>query len=205
MVTTVSAVSCLKLPAHTGLVVRSGLRGCPRLPNGSPNGTKRVDLGRTTGGWFVLSPPFALDRLALAAICIAEECRSVPGLGVIAVDNLLLDPAAVRHSDAFALSPFADGPVLVAVHGGAPAPTCSARACRAGGAGDLCADSDIWREGVAHFRGVLLGQIDLVLSAVDGKLDGLLCLSSVDVVDQHVDRSLSHQWFLPNRAYRLVT
>src|SRR5215468_4111002 len=96
---------------------------------------------------------------------------SVTGLGVVTVHDFLLDPAAVGDGDALTLRPFPNGSVLVPIdRRGAPR-TRSGRPSGATGTGHLGAGRDIWRQRVTHFRRVLLGQIDLVLRAVNSELD----------------------------------
>src|SRR5437763_16523189 len=98
---------------------------------------------------------------------------SVTGLGVVAVHDFLLDPTAVGDGDALTLCPFPNSSVLVPIdRRGAPGAR-SGRPSGATGAGHLGAGREIWRQRVTHFRRVLLGQIDLVLGAVNCELDGL--------------------------------
>src|SRR5262249_17532012 len=53
---------------------------------------------------------------------------------------------------------------------------------------------DIRRENATNLAGIFLRQIDLVLTAVDRKLHGLVSLTAVEVVHQDVDGSLGHEY-----------
>src|ERR1044071_5187476 len=57
---------------------------------------------------------------------------------------------------------------------------------------DLGTRANVRREDVTQFRGVGLGQVDLVLNAVEGELDGLLGVTAVEVIDQLVNDLLGH-------------
>src|SRR6266487_240619 len=123
---------------------------------------------------------------------------SAPRLGVVAVHDLLLDATAIGNRDALALGPLPDGAVLVAVAAGATGPRAARRPATREHrtATDLRASRQVWRERLTQLAGILCRQVDLVLNAVERKLHGLLGVTAVEIVDEHVDGSLGHDYSL---------
>jgi hypothetical protein len=86
----ISFLSIAAVLAHV-----SGCRDASSSIRGNRNGADEAMVRRVLGCW-----------------------RLSAGFGVVAVDDVLLDPASVGDVDAFGVCPFPDGPVLVAVHPG---------------------------------------------------------------------------------------
>src|SRR4051794_16116167 len=114
------------------------------------------------------APPRSCERWG------GREVLSVSGL--VGLDDAGRDPAPVAHRVPVLARPVADRTGLLAVH---PATTprgtrpATARGAAAGAA-DLPGGLDKARECVAQLPGVLVGQVDLVVGAVQGKADGLV-------------------------------
>src|SRR3954447_9431721 len=94
-------------------------------------------------------------------------------LGVELVDDLLRDPAPVGDVLPRLLGPLPDGLVLLPVRGRTAATAGRTAADDDTTARNLGARAHVRREDVPQFRGVRLRQVDLVLNAVEGELDGL--------------------------------
>src|SRR6266536_2421559 len=121
------------------------------------------------------------------------EPASATRVGVVLVDDLLRDPAPVGDRLALALRPGADGLVLLAICGRAsPDPSRRPATHNHTSAADPPARRDEVRESVTQLRGVLLGQVNLVLHAVESELHRLVGLATIKVVLQDDDFASSH-------------
>jgi DHA1 family bicyclomycin/chloramphenicol resistance-like MFS transporter len=123
---------------------------------------------------------------------------SAAGGGVVLVDDLLLDAAAIGNLETGALRPFPDGPVLVAV------PARRAASPAGGGSGpngraaaNLAARGNIGLQRGAQFLGVLLRQIDRILHTVETERDALIGGLAVQIVDQFLNDTLGHDGLPP--------
>lgn len=115
---------------------------------------------------------------------------------LVGVLDLRADPAPVRDSDVLLRRPFTDRPVLlftgVAGRGQLGAPIGHrALLWHPADPSEFRTGLRVCREDLTHLVGILLGQIDLVLDAINDETDGLVSLFAADVVDEHVNRALS--------------
>src|SRR5262249_34237179 len=114
-------------------------------------------------------------------------------VGVVLVDDLLGNPAPVGDRLALALRPRPDGLVLLTIGSRTtPGPSRRPATDNHTTTADLPAPRDEVRESGTEIRGVLLGQVNLVLHAVESKLHRLVGLATVKVVLKDDDFASSH-------------
>src|SRR5439155_15347735 len=114
-------------------------------------------------------------------------------VGVVLVNDLLRNPAAVGDRLTFALRPGADGLILLAICGRASSGPGSRPATdHHTSAADPPARRDEVRESVPQLQGVLLRQVNLILHAVERELHRLVGLATIKVVLQDDDFASSH-------------
>src|SRR5690606_30433422 len=117
---------------------------------------------------------------------------SATGAGVILSDDVLRNPTPVGDLLALGAGPLPNGAVLLTIHRlRPPTPGRGARR-RHGNPADLGPRLDVRLERFPQLGCVLRRQIDLVLHTVEAKLDGLVSLGVVEVVNQPGNRLFCH-------------
>src|SRR6266545_4710696 len=157
---------------------------CGRSPPLSGCRVSRVDGPRTAAGptphVVALAPPPSQCLKARWSARRAGPC-------VVLVDDLLRDATSRGHLEAFGRGPLPYGLVLLPV--GRRGASAAAR-----GLADAAASGDELRQRVTQRRGVLLGEVDLVLGAVERELHGFVRVAAVEVVGQVGDCPQSHRF-----------
>src|SRR5436309_1296412 len=124
-------------------------------------------------------------------------------LRFVLLDDRARYPPARGHVEPLALRPFPDRLVLLPV--AARAAPAAAGGPRSGlGAPYLGGCLDVRLQPAAQLRGVLLGQVDLVVDAVDRELDSLLAATAVQIVDEMYLDFAGHGKALSNRLVRMI-
>src|SRR5450631_3870957 len=108
-------------------------------------------------------------------------------------DQLVRYPATVLDCDALTLGPVPD------LGGARPAGPRSPASPAATGTAALPCGLDERRDGLPELLGVLRVQVDLVLRAAEGELDGAVCLAAVYVICEYDLRALRHRGLLHSR------
>src|SRR6185312_855592 len=117
---------------------------------------------------------------------------------VVLLDDGGRDPAAVADLETLLLRPGPDGGCLVTVHAGAGAAAAPAGpAGRARRAPGLPRRADVLGERVTQLGGVLAGQVDLVVVAVECEADRFRGFAAVEVVDEQYLDFLCHEFLFP--------
>jgi hypothetical protein len=95
----------------------------------------------------------------------------------------------------FRLGPLADGTVLIAVGGRTPTHSGGGRTAAGNhsAAANLAARTNVGRKRIANLRGIVGGEVDLVLNPVEAKLHRLFGFATVEVVGKNLNRSPGHQ------------
>src|SRR5215218_10124560 len=120
--------------------------------------------------------------------------------GLVRLDDRLRDAAAVADLVAALACPLADRGRLLTVRASRLLGRCSLLlAPPAAASARLASDADVWREGVAEFGSVVVRQVDLVVPALEGEVEGARCVRAVEVVDEPHGRLLCHVRFHPCR------
>ena len=122
----------------------------------------------------------------------AHELSSVSGL--VGVDDRLRDTPAVAHLVPVLMSPLSDRVGLLATRTGVLLRNRLTLATSTVGpaAAGLTSGAEEGAQGVAKLGGVVVRQVDLVVTAVEREVERTGCLRAVEVIDEPHGRLLGH-------------